>query len=570
MDLIMTGQQQNPHDLYLLYAAAKRIGRSLDVDHTAQDLAEVLVPALGDVATVDLSDAVRAGDEPPKTFGGGQLRLRRVAAVRHHGSWHPGFIRTGMPVPPFPDGFEIRSLQRGKVLMATNRAEVVPYAGDFTDAMIPLDAHSGMSAPLYVRGLLFGIVSVWRTGSTPVFDRDDRKLLREIASRAELSIDNARRYTRERRAAIALQRALLPQARTDTTAAETAGRYVPADRGRQVGGDWYDVIPLSSLRVAFVVGDVIGHGLPASATMGRLRTAVQTLADLDLEPGELLAHLDDLVQRLASEADPARRDTVGATCVYAVYDPVAGRCAIASAGHPPPAVVTPEGKVDFVDVTPGPPLGVGGMPFEVTEIALAPGSVLALYTDGLLNRHDRDVTQGMDWLHERLESLYEIERSLDDIGRELLGDVSSAPPADDIVMLLARTRTVVPEAVVEWEFPADASVVAEVRNLTTRQLAAWGLDTLSFSTELVVSELITNAIRYAQGPIRVRLIRDDLLVCEVSDASFTQPRLCYARSTDEGGRGLFLVAQMTRRWGSRYSRLGKTIWTEQPTHPTYK
>ncbi|WP_242606655.1 ATP-binding SpoIIE family protein phosphatase [Protofrankia symbiont of Coriaria ruscifolia] len=566
----MTEQQRSLHNLYLLYEAARRIGRSLDVDRTAQDLADVLVPALGDIATVDIDDAVRAGDEPSKILGGGQVPLRRVAAVRNSGCWSPGFILAGMLTPPLSDRPEIKNLQHGKVLMAFARAEAIPAAGDFPDMMVPLDAHSGMSAPLYVRGLLFGIVTVWRTGSTPVFDRDDRKLLREIVSRAELSVDNARRYTRERHAAVALQQGLLPRASTDTTAAETAGVYLPADRGCEVGGDWYDVIPLSSLRVAFVVGDVIGHGLSASATMGRLRTAVQALADLDPDPGALLTHLDDLVQRLADEADLSRRDVVGATCVYAVYDPVAGRCTIVSAGHPPPAVVTPEGTVDFVDVSPGPPLGVGGMPFEVTEIDLKPGSMLVLYTDGLLNRHNRDVTRGMEWLHDRLEALCDADRPLDDIGRALLGDTSSTPPADDVVVLLARTRTVAAEAVVDWEFPADPSVVAEVRRLTTRQLAAWNLDDLVFTTELVVSELATNAIRYAQGPIRVRLIRDDLLVCEVADASNTQPRLCYAHATDEGGRGLFLVAQMTRRWGSRYGRLGKTIWTEQPTHTVYR
>ncbi|WP_131769347.1 ATP-binding SpoIIE family protein phosphatase [Candidatus Protofrankia californiensis] len=562
----MTEQQQGLHRLNLLYAAAGCLGGSLDVDRTAQDLADVLAPTLGNIATVDLAEAVRAGDEPPKMLGGGQLHLRRVAAVRDSGCWPPGFILAGMPIPPLPDGFEIRNLQCGKAMMAFTRAAAIPAAGDFADVMIPPDAHSGMGAPLYARGLLLGLVTVWRTGPAPVFDREDRKLLLEIASRAALGVDNARRYTRERRAAVALQRGLLPRAGTDTLAAQTASVYLPAGRGCEVSGDWYDVIPLSSLRVAFVVGDVIGHGLSATATMGRLRTAVQTLADLDLDPDELLTHLDDLVQRLADEADPPRGDPVGATCAYAVYDPITGCCAIASAGHPPPAVVTPDGTVDFIDVSPGPPLGVGGMPFEITEIDLKPGSVLALYTDGLLNRRNRDVTQGMEWLHDRMAAACDTDRPLDDIGRALLDDTSSTPPADDIVVLLARTRTVAAEAVVDWEFPADPAVVAQARNLTTRQLATWNLDDLAFTTELVVSELVTNAIRYAHGPIRVRLIRGDRLVCEVSDASNTQPRLRRAHTTDEGGRGLFLVAQLTRRWGSRYGRLGKTIWTEQPTH----
>jgi serine phosphatase RsbU (regulator of sigma subunit) len=211
-------------------------------------------------------------------------------------------------------------------------------------------------------------------------------LVEELAARAALCVDNARRYTRERATALALQRSLLPHHAPRQAAVEVASRYLPADAAVGIGGDWFDVIPLSGARAALVVGDVVGHGIRASATMGRLRTAVRTLADVDLAPDELLTQLDDLVLRMDREesvdndTDPAAEDVgeVGATCLYAVYDPVSGRCSIARAGHPPPVLATPDGTVGLLDVPAGPPLGLGGLPFEVAEFDLAAGSVLAL------------------------------------------------------------------------------------------------------------------------------------------------------------------------------------------------
>jgi anti-sigma regulatory factor (Ser/Thr protein kinase) len=290
---------------------------------------------------------------------------------------------------------------------------------------------------------------------------------------------------------------------------------------------------------------------------------VRTLAELELDPAELLTRADDLVQQLAGETDPEHRDVVGATCLYALYDPVTGRCTLASAGHPPPVVVGPGGAAHRIELSPGPPLGVGGMPFENTELGLEPGSVLVLYTDGLIAHHGPDLEAGMRWLTDELARLCRPGRALEEIGRALLADTDPAL-RDDIALLLARTRTLPAESVAVWEFPADPACVTEARTAATRQLAAWRLDELAFTTELVVSELITNAVRYAGSPIGLRLIRDHLLVCEVSDPRNTQPRLRRARISDEGGRGLFLVAQLTSRWGSRYGQSGKTIWAEQP------
>ncbi|MER0242687.1 SpoIIE family protein phosphatase, partial [Streptomyces sp. HSW2009] len=436
-------------------------------------------------------------------------------------------------------------------------------------------AHSVMTAPLHARGILSGRVTVWRTDAIAPFDAEDLTLLEEVAARAGLAVDNARRYTRERRAAVKLQRSLLPPALTDVVAAETASVYLPTDASRGVGGDWFDVIPLSSARVALVVGDVVGHGLQATATMGRLRTAVRTLADLDVDPEELLTHLDDLVLQLTVEADSDRpgvedgapnslTDSVGASCLYITYDPVTRHCVMASAGHPPPALICADGTARFIDLDPGPPLGVSSLPFEITELVLPPGSVLALYTDGLVERGTGDVDEGMAELRTRLVRADVLSRPLAGLPQEIVSELPPSRLADDVTLLLARTRVIPEGDIASWTLAADPALVSSTRELVSGQLADWGLAELTFTTELVVSELVTNAIRYAGGPVELRLIRAGALICEVSDPSSTQPRMRRARATDEGGRGLYLVAQLTSRWGSRYTRRGQTIWTEQP------
>lgn len=564
-----TGERRVRRQLDLLHEATERIGSSLDVTRTAQQLADLLVPAFGDLASVDLAEAVLTGDEPPKLLGGGAPHLRRVAVAAADGIWPAPLLQPGAAAPALPDVPNLRLIQAGEVLVA-DRAAVCDPVHDprLIEMYVPEDGHSMAAAPLYARGLLLGAVIVWRTHHATAFDDQDGSLLGQIASRAALGVDNARRYTREHRAAVALQQRLLPPATTDTPAARTAGVYLPAGGGAEIGGDWFDVLPLPSLRSAFVVGDVIGHGLPAAATMGRLRTAIHTLAELELDPAELLIHLDDLVQRLASESGE-HQDTVGATCLYAVYDPVTRHCTLASAGHPPPVVIDPDSTSSrTVHVSPGPPLGVGGMPFENVAFELAPGSVLALYTDGLVGIDDFDGDGTPRSLQAHLAAQCRTGRPLAEIGSAVVAASSSSAPRDDVALLLARTRAVSQEDCAQWEFPADLRAVAQARKAAARQLADWGLDDLSFTSELIVSELVTNAVRYAGGPIGLRLLREKVLVCEVSDPSNTQPRLRRARTTDEGGRGLFLVAQYSNRWGSRYGRQGKTIWAEQRIDPT--
>ncbi|MGW6536204.1 SpoIIE family protein phosphatase [Streptomyces sp. NPDC055011] len=554
------------HRLTDAYRRAFEIGESLDVVRAARDLVDLLVPALGDLACVDFPDDVLQGRDPGPGFPGHEAsNPRRVAVKSADGVWPEALVQQGEPVPEaLPESADTAV---AGVIAADARTARAMLGDDpaITARMMPEGMHSALGCPLYHRSRLFGYVLVWRTTTPEPFGDPEIRLLQDLCDRTAMALDNAHRYTREHRTALVLQRSLLPPAVTESQAAETSGIYLPASGTLSVGGDWFDALPLSSMRIGLVVGDVIGHGLQATATMARLRTAVQTLADLDLPPDELLIHLDDLVQRMQAEAE--QPDAVGASCLFAVYDPVTRVCRMASAGHPAPAVLRPDGGADFVPVVPGPPLGVGDNPFEISEVTVEPGSVLALYTDGLVD-YDHDITRGSEELLRNLGRFHGADRSLEAMGRDLMAcHPHQQRPADDVTLLLARTRAVSDEDTAHWEYPVDPAAVHDARHDVKARLAAWGLDELMFSTELIVSELVTNAIRYAGGPVGLRLIRGRALVCEVSDPSNTQPRLRRALITDEGGRGLFLIAQLASRWGCRYGERGKTIWAEQAVPP---
>jgi PAS domain S-box-containing protein len=567
MGMDVTDRWKARERLNLLNEAGARIGRTLDVMRTAQELAEAAVPRLADCVLVDLLEPVLHGEEPtPGPVGSKPVLLRAGMHSIREGT-PESIVRRGEPVdllPSLPGG---QFLVDGKAFLTPrldpDSAWVVEDPSR-AEKIREFGLHSVMVVPLRARGNPLGVASFVRSRHPDPFEEDDLLLAEELVARAAVSVDNARRYAREHAAALALQRSLLPHALTGGSALEVASRYLPTDVQGGVGGDWFDVIPLSGARVALVVGDVVGHGINAAVTMGRLRTAVHTLADMDLPPEELLAHLDDLVIRLAEEEDQndeaIATAVLGATCLYAVYDPVTRRCTMARAGHPPPAIAVPGGSVTFPDLPAGPPLGLGALPFESAELELPEGSLIALYTDGLIETCDQDIDVGLTRLSTVLPKPGLV---LEDLCTMVVDALLTGPQTDDVALLLARTRALNPNQVASWDLPTDPAIVASARSLTVRQLTEWGLEELEMTTELVVSELVTNAIRHATGPIRLRLIRQDVLICEVSDTSNTSPRLRHARTTDEGGRGLFLVAQMTRRWGTRYIAAGKLIWAEQ-------
>lgn len=543
--------------LALLYEAGVGIGTTLDVERTAQELARVAVPGFADFVTVDLADPVLQGDEPT----GGAVNLRRTAVhgIREDHPFYPcGKLTAFVPSSPMARGFD------------SGRSQVVPdleiahgwqaQDPEWARRIMDYGVHSLITTPLNARGIILGVVNFWRSHKPGPFDDDDCSLAEELVARAAVSIDNARRYTREHAMAVTLQRSLLPRALPDQSALEVAHRYLPAQSG--VSGDWFDVIPLPGSRVALVVGDVVGHGLHAAATMGRLRTAVHNFSALDVPPDELLGYLDELVNRIDQEETDSGTGTgvTGATCLYAIYDPTTRLCTIATAGHPPPALVEPDGKVVFPDLPTGPPLGASGMPYETAQVELAEDTQIVLYTDGLIEERTRDFDVGMELLRAALSHR---GREPEENCQAVLDALLPEHPQDDVALLIAKTRVLGPERVAERDVPSDPAAVADIRAWSTATLDEWGLGELSFATELALSELVTNAIRYGSEPVRVRLLRDRSLILEVSDGSNTSPHLTYAASTDEGGRGLFLVAQLTVQWGTRYTPHGKIIWAEQ-------
>ncbi|MGC3001856.1 SpoIIE family protein phosphatase [Streptomyces sp. G35A] len=560
----LTEQFRARERLQLVNEASIRIGTTLDVARTAQELAEVCVPALADFVSVDLLEPEEPGGEPtgPLTL---PVSLRRIA----HQSLTPGSpesVADAGQVVVYP-----AAAPHADSLLAGHSVVASVESGDL-DPWLAVDeararqvreygVHSMMSVPLQARGTTLGVAAFTRFRHPDAFTHDDVLLAEEVTARAAVCIDNARRYSRERETTLTLQRSLLPRTLPRTAAVEAATRYLPAARSG-VGGDWFDVIPLSGMRVAMVVGDVVGHGIQASATMGRLRTAVRTLADIDLAPDELLTHLDDLVLHLSHESGgDAGPGEVGATCLYAVYDPVSRRCTLSRAGHPAPVLVPPGGPARQLDLPSGPPLGLGGLPFESAELELPEESVLAFYTDGLTASRGRDEEAGRALLREALSTgAGPLDETCDRVLHTLL---PSGGTVDDVALLLARTRGLPSSQVATWDIPADPALVAPIRKQVLDQLATWALTEASFTAELVVSELVTNAIRYGAAPIRLRLIHDaSTLICEVSDTNHTAPHLRRAKTWDEGGRGLLLVAQLTQRWGTRHTTEGKTIWAE--------
>ncbi|MEU6813333.1 SpoIIE family protein phosphatase [Streptomyces sp. NPDC046860] len=551
-------------NLALLNEAGARIGNSLDLETTARELLDVVVPGFCDLATVDLYQALLTGDEAPPKLADGSAELRRVA------------FASAVSDEPFGGAGERVELG------AVHR---FPFNSPCADALrtarpqrVPAEegglVQSTLAVPMVAHDTVVGIVQFARTkGSEPFGDRD-RDLAVELAARAAVCIDNARLYRREHERALILQRSLLPPGDPEASGLDIACRYLPGNAATEVGGDWFDVIELPGHRTALVVGDVMGRGLRAAVAMGELRTAVRTLALLDLEPAEVLSALDEIARGLGTpggvqQATRAARqprdadlsEVYLATCVYAVYDSVTRRCTFANAGHLPPVLVEPGEPALMLDVPPGMPLGVGGEPFEEVEVDLPEGALLALYTDGLVESRDHPLDEGLQAF---VQALTDPSRPLEDVCDHVLNSLDTRHGEDDIALLMARVQGLPAESVGDWTLPREPRSVGRAREYARAQLLSWDLEPLVDTTELLVSELVTNALRYGEGEIRLRLLLDRTLVCEVWDAGLVQPRRRRARDTDEGGRGLQLVGLLSAAWGSRRTPRGKTVWFELP------
>ncbi|MEU6063375.1 SpoIIE family protein phosphatase [Streptomyces sp. NPDC047082] len=551
-------------NLALLNEAGARIGNSLDLETTARELLDVVVPGFCDLATVDLYQGLLAGDETPPGLADGSAELRRVAFASAVSD--APFVGGGSPV-------------------AVGAVHHFPFNSPCADALrtarpqnVPAEegglVQSTLAVPMVAHDTVVGLAQFSRTkGSEPFGDRD-RDLAVELAARAAVCIDNARLYRREHERALILQRSLLPPGDPEASGLDIACRYLPGNAATEVGGDWFDVIELPGHRTALVVGDVMGRGLRAAVAMGELRTAVRTLALLDLEPAEVLSALDEIARGLGTpggvqQATRAARqprdadlsEVYLATCVYAVYDSVTRRCTFANAGHLPPVLVEPGEAALMLDVPPGMPLGVGGEPFEEVEVELPEGALLALYTDGLVESRDHPLDEGLQAF---VGALTDPTSPLEDVCDHVLNTLDTHHGEDDIALLMARVQGLPADSVGDWALPREPRSVGRAREYARGQLVSWDLGPLVDTTELLVSELVTNALRYGEGEIRLRLLLDRTLVCEVWDSGLVQPRRRRARDTDEGGRGLQLVGLLSAAWGSRRTPRGKTVWFELP------
>ncbi|SCK26253.1 Serine phosphatase RsbU, regulator of sigma subunit [Streptomyces sp. WMMB 322] len=573
-------------------AATRRIARGMDLDETVLGLCRASVPAYSDAILVYLRDPLPVGDERPT--GPVVLRLRRsdripddphamVAAV----SAADGRARADGEVPanPVSTAGPSRSAVTDGTAGAAEYAEVVsggPLAEVlrgvrpvFADSPAARDAlpellgsgpdvpagQRAILAPLRGRRRVIGAAVFLRGPERAPFEPEDLLIAAQLATHTALGVDKAVLYGREAYIADELQRTMLPDELPQPTGCHLASRYLPAAETARVGGDWYDAIPLPGSRVALVVGDVMGHSMTSAAIMGQLRTTAQTLAGLDLPPQEVLHHLDEQAQRLGSDRM--------ATCLYAVYDPVAHRIIIANAGHPPPVLLHRDGRAEVLRIPAGAPIGVGGVDFEAVELDAPAGATLLLYTDGLVESRQRDVWTGIEHLREKLTATARLTRPdasapLEPLCDEVLDILGPGDRDDDIALLAARFDGIAPSDVAYWFLDPRAQTAGQARRLARRALARWGLEDLSDAVELLVSEVVTNAVRYAERPITLRLLRTDTLRCEVGDDVPQLPRLRQARATDEGGRGLYLVNRLARRWGATRLSTGKVVWFELP------
>lgn len=546
----------------ILTAVRDTVGATLDIEATCRELVDALVPAYADVGVVEVVEALLRGEAPQPGPLEQDVPLRRAAYK-------------GLPEPARPVG-DIRTLIHGtpyQQALSDLRPRLVPLRGELWADVDPeqarviraAGAHSLLLAPLTLRGGVIGLVSLYRYGDSEPFTEEDIPVGAAVASRAALGIDNARRYVHEYTVVSALRRALLPQRPAEQPAVRTEHLVLP---GRD-STSWFDTISLPGARTALVIGEVTEHGIHAATALGQLRTVVQALAALDLEPDELIARLYDTAEMLARERnqlppnDPLHRRPLSASCMYAVYDPFSETCVVASAGHPAPLVVDPEGTASVAEVPVGPLLGADERePVAAATVPLREGSLLALYSSGL--RDHAEPSSGA--LRGALAQ--PDDRPLSHLCDAAAHALPDAPELQGSVLLLARTRTMPQERYAVWELPHDPSAPAAARRLVAERLAAWHLpEDTGDATELIVSELVTNAVRYGSPPVKLRLILDRGLTCEIWDGSTTAPHMKYAGAADESGRGLFIISQLATLWGTRYAPQGKTVWSEQTLTP---
>ncbi|MEU6404283.1 SpoIIE family protein phosphatase [Streptomyces sp. NPDC046985] len=551
--LDVTDRERALQRVQVIADVRRRVSERLEIMSACRELVEAIVPAFAGLMVVEVVEDVIRGEEPPLAPMGQDVPLRRTAFKGPVAAYPVGDVR------PLPDGTpfsrvladlrpRLVAVQEDSVWLSADpcRGEAIRHAG----------GRSLIVAPLALRGQALGVASFYRLAGQEPFDEDDVSLTSDVCAHAAVCIDNARRYTRERTIASTVKRRLLPQKPAAPSTVECAPLHIPGSGG----GAWFDVIELSGARTALVLGDVGGSDLSTATAMGQLRIVIHSLAGLDLEPDELMSQLHESAKRLAAEraallaADPLNREPLVAGCLIAVYDAVDQTCTFVRCGVPDPYAFLPDGRSSLLSIPSGPELaGPESALFAATSVPLPAGSILVIGNEDLLTSSERLcslVREGAD------KTLEEVSDSLAyALGRD---------DEEERLLLLVRTKPLPAEQVLTMPLPPSPCAASLARQATLGQLEKWNVgEEAAFTAELIVSELVGNAVLYGAPPLRLRLIMDRDLTYEVSDGADSAPHLKHARPVDETGRGLFIIANVADNWGTRYHDEGKTVWAEQ-------
>ncbi|MDO0909577.1 SpoIIE family protein phosphatase [Streptomyces sp. DT2A-34] len=452
----------------------------------------------------------------------------------------------------WPDA-PVRAMPTLAAALREGRAQIWPAGSPLEPALADVGPGGLAVLPLPAGGRMAGACLIgWDAPHD--FGPDERALLTASAGLAGQALSRAHAFDAEHELVGMLQRQLLPRRLPRLPGAEAVARYLPTTAGLEVGGDWYDVIPLPDNHVALVIGDVQGHSAAAATLMGQMRTALRAYAVEGHPPDVVVHHANRLLMDMETD--------LFATCAYVDVDLEEGSAWCVRAGHPPPVLRHPDGSTEIAEAEGGPPLGVMRQAdFPMSPLSLRPGTVVALTTDGLVESPDTDIDAGMDRL------AHELARS-DPAHLGLVADalLLGARRSDDIALLLMRYDGMAVRPLREsWTVWRVPQAVGHARRFTRRTLRTWGLPPQDMDAALlVVSELVTNALVHTDGRVRLDLtLVNRRLRVAVADASPRTPVKPSGISWEAtGGRGILLVEAMSATWGTVPVSGGKQVWSE--------